>query len=527
MNPEHTIPIVIADDESSIRNGLALAIPWNELHMSVAGIAKDGLEAWNFIQVYKPDIVITDIRMPQMSGLDLIKKCREHHLDIQFIILSGYDEFSYAQTAMRYGARAYVLKPLKIEELIAELENLKEELIQKNRLRLHNSRTVQPSAADISRIQFLNQLVHHEFHHNSDIQNRCKELSMRLDSPAYQIVIFSAAQNGKDSVFGILPQIKELILETTASYGTYAWEEGGTHIIVLFPLADTADPSPAHQAAEDCLALIKTRWHCAILAALGSVEQALIDTGRSYSMALTALSYQLYEPDRDLYDQTILCTQAPAASASNIDTAPLVHAIRKNDREAITGYCSNFFQALFYVPLPPPSFVRGMSIYLITDIQNLFRKQVEEDLNLFSESNYIRINQLATLTQIKEWVLALFLQYGEVISKYLDSRKDTIILEAKNFIETHMNQRLQVEDVASIVNLSPSYFPIYFKSKTGINFRDYVLNIKMEHAKHLLETVDANISEIAYAVGYDDYRSFYRAFKNHTGLTPSEYQTKH
>ena len=112
------------------------------------------------------------------------------------------------------------------------------------------------------------------------------------------------------------------------------------------------------------------------------------------------------------------------------------------------------------------------------------------------------------------------------MSEYRTFGKDRVITKAKLFIENHINSKISAELVAEAVNLSPSYFTIYFKSKTGINFRDYVLGRKMEKAKDLLTAADGNISEISYAVGYDDYRSFYRAFKNYTGQTPSEYQTR-
>lgn len=128
MNVGRTIQVLIADDEAAVRNGLWENVDWKQLNMSVSCGAKDGLEAWEYIKEYKPDIVITDIRMPRMSGLELIKECRSHDMKTMFIILSGYDDFAYAQTAIRYGARAYVLKPLKIEELTAELETLKTEL---------------------------------------------------------------------------------------------------------------------------------------------------------------------------------------------------------------------------------------------------------------------------------------------------------------------------------------------------------------------------------------------------------------
>ncbi|MEG0689328.1 MAG: AraC family transcriptional regulator [Hungatella sp.] len=243
-------------------------------------------------------------------------------------------------------------------------------------------------------------------------------------------------------------------------------------------------------------------------------------------MALTALSYRLYESGQDIYDQDVLCTQAPSISTNSIDTGELIHAIRKNDASAIETYCRHFFRSLLYVPMPPPSFIRGMSIYLVTDVQNALRKQTEH-ASLFAELPYGKINQLETFQELMAWSILLFQQYGESLSPYLCVREDAVILQAKQFIQDHMNRKIQAEDVASFVNLSPSYFAIYFKSKTGTNFRDYVSGIKMEYAKHLLATAHANISEVSYAVGYDDYRSFYRAFKNYTGMTPSEYQAKY
>ncbi|MEG0566502.1 MAG: response regulator, partial [Hungatella sp.] len=164
MDYQPNISILIADDESSIRNGLLSAIPWDELHMTVLGTAKDGMEAWSFIQSCHPEIVITDIRMPHLNGLELIKRCRDYHLDIQFILLSGYDDFTYAQTAIRYGARAYVLKPLKREELIAELENLAEELAQSRSKEQPSDRPDSRSFQELSCRLFFNQLIHNEFH---------------------------------------------------------------------------------------------------------------------------------------------------------------------------------------------------------------------------------------------------------------------------------------------------------------------------------------------------------------------------
>lgn len=536
MNVQPPISVIIADDESAIRNGLHTAIPWQEFNMTVSGVATDGMEAWELIQTLRPDIVITDIRMPRLDGLELLKKCRDSGLCVHIILLSGYDDFSYAQTAIRYGARAYVLKPLKVDELTAELESLREELEQAQAKKEVLSDQDYHSFQELSKKMFFNQLIHNEFHHNRDICRRISELGITLPCSDFQILVFHIRQTQADTPNPILSQAKERIIPSLHSCpNAQLWESDTTHLTLLLPLPDFRAASQAPAAsekgaalsvAENCLHSLMCLPGCLATVGIGPVKHAWIDAGHSYGMALTALSYQLYESGRVIYDQDVICSAPPSVSSNSIDTEPLIDAIRKNDKGAIKAFCESFYHSLLYVPMPPPSFIRGMSIYLVTDVQNTLRKLADEDINLFAELPYVEINQMATLRQIREWSVSLFVMYGGTYSQYLTSRKDQVILKAKEFIRKHMNQKIPAEEVASFVNLSPSYFTIYFKSKTGINFRDYIINVKMEHAKRLLKTARINISEVSYAVGYDDYRSFYRAFKNYTGLTPTEYQAK-
>lgn len=527
MNNGQLIRVVIADDESSIRNGLNTAVPWETLNMSVIGVAKDGMEAWELIHTYKPAIAVTDIRMPRLSGLDLIKKCREENLPTKFIILSGFDDFSYAQTAIRYGARAYILKPLKIDELTAELEGLRDEILEERDNSSMLDLTDYQSLRTSSKKLFLNQLIQNEFRHSSDIIQKLQELHLPLTDSPYQILVFSIQQRAEQAVPDITSEIQEIISEDAGALRYAVWELNPTQVILFVHTDDGPEPDTVSKLADVCLEHFKRLNGYRITIGIGSKENELINAYRSYGNALTALSYQIYEGEQDIYDESVICNLPPTISTNSIDNSELISAIRRNDTDNIRTYCRNYFNSLLYVPMPPPSFIRGMSIYLITDVQNTLRKQVQSDINLFTELPYVTINQMSTLRQIEQWTTDLFSQYSELIGQYLQDRKDSIILDAKQFIQDNMDKKIQAEDVAAHVNLSTSYFTIYFKAKTGTNFRDYVLNVKMEHAKYLLESGQANISEISYAVGYDDYRSFYRAFKNHTGMTPSEYQTKH
>ena len=527
MDNGQTIRVVIADDESSIRNGLNSAVPWDELGMSVIGTAKDGQEAWELIEAYRPAVAVTDIKMPRMTGLELIKQCRDHKLPTKFIILSGYDDFSYAQTAIRYGAKAYVLKPLKIDELMAELEDLKDEILKERSKDASVDLTNYHSLQTSSKKLFLNQLIHSEYRHSSDIRQKLTELHLPLTDSPYQVLVFSILQPDGEAGSKTMALLREGIEAETAACRSCTWESGPSEIVTILHTDGLNGPDRVRALALSCLQRIRRITGCRADVGIGPAEDELLNASRSYSKALTYLSYQLYEKDWDIYDESVVCTQPPAMSTSSVNTSELLNAIRRNDSGKIRSYCQDYFQSLLYVPMPPPSFIRGMTIYLVTDVQNALRKQVPEGNALFGEMPYVIVNRLHTLTQIMEWTTDLFLGYALSAGQYFQDRKDGIILEAKQFIKERMDTKIQAEDVASYVNLSASYFTIYFKQKTGVNFRDYVLNVKMEHAKYLLETGQANISEVSYAVGYDDYRSFYRAFKNHTGMTPSEYQAKH
>lgn len=524
MDSRPVIKVLIADDETAIRNGLYTAVSWEELDMSVTGSVRDGQEAWELINSARPDIIITDIRMPRLSGLDLIKLCRDHGLPCQFIILSGYDDFSYAQTAIRYGAKAYILKPLNIDELTDILKSLKTELDKTNRDRLPDPSVYQTLQTSSKKL-FLNQLIHNEFRYVSDIHKRMEDFPHRLSEKAYLVAVFSVTPEDAARIPSLSETVARSSLNVLKPLLGEVWDSSSDQIVAILYLPDSDGSSAVKKRIHSLLSRLRQDLGIRISAGIGSSETELIHVSRSYANALNALSYQIYETNQDIYDESVICQLPPVLSSNGIHTENLIDAIQKGDKETIVRYCQDFFHSLLYVPMPPPSYIRGMSIYLVTDVQNSLRKQITEDIGLFSDIPYKNINRFITLHQIEEWVTGLLIEYSDLLSQYFQNHKNEVITSAKQYIHNHMNKKIQAEDVAAHVNLSTSYFTIYFKAKTGINFRDYVLKVKIEEAKRLLKTSGDNISQVAYAVGYDDYRSFYRAFKNYTGLTPSEYQT--
>ncbi len=170
--------------------------------------------------------------------------------------------------------------------------------------------------------------------------------------------------------------------------------------------------------------------------------------------------------------------------------------------------------------MPPPNYIRGMCIYLITDIQKELGSGKE-----FSQAEVILpINTIRTFEELKAYMEDFLEACAGKQGSGENGPKNQIIQAAEYYIKSHMGEKILAKDVARHVNLSDVYFTSYFKLKTGINFRDYVIRIKMDHAKGLMERMpDMPVAEVAAATGYDDYRSFYRVFKQNTGVSPSDY----
>ena len=173
MTANFPVSVIIADDEASIRNGLRSAVESMNLNIRVLGTARNGLEAWNLIQTYMPDIIITDIRMPLCDGLNLMKKCKEARFHIDFVILSGFDDFTYAQSAIRYGAKSYLLKPFKNEELKKSLRYYWMKSVKAWSFFLFCRTQRRDHDRSIQKV-VLNQLIHNEFHYEHDLETAVK-----------------------------------------------------------------------------------------------------------------------------------------------------------------------------------------------------------------------------------------------------------------------------------------------------------------------------------------------------------------
>ena len=338
------------------------------------------------------------------------------------------------------------------------------------------------------------------------------------------IALLCSAVISNDRLLPALKQAKSLFISAFSNQSIEAWILREKQLVLLISDAQNKELCSIREPIASILCHLKQQTGIRFYTAISTLADQTEQAAAAYTDALRALSYHIYECENDVYDDTMICRQKPSFSPSSIAYDPMIACIERNDPDEIKKCCAQFVHSLFFTQLPPPDFIRGMCIHVLTNIRVHFLAKHTE----LSPEEPIRPDDVLlchTITELIEWLAAGFLSLSESYKRQKKS-SDPIIEAAKEYIKNHISSNLKAKDVAATVNLSESYFTIYFKTKTGQNFRDYVLNARTDLAKKLLLEQRLSISEIAYATGYQDYRSFSRAFKNVTGISPSDYQNR-
>ena len=525
MNADKIITLLIADDEAAIRNGLSTVMPWEQFGITIAGTAENGKEAYDIIKACHPDIVITDIRMPEMDGLELMEKVKKEKLQTNFIILSGYGDFKYAQKAIQLGAKNYFLKPIKLDELVAEIRHQREEILQSGHV---NSYSAYLNVKSEPKEKFLKKLLKNEYYSYEEIKAEIKGLELSLEESPFRVMVFSI--QGKENMEQEegYRQIKYLMDIVSSELREVRYEFLVSNSYELLAIIHTrrTDLLPVNYQilAARCINRVIRDSTIELLIGIGKEESRLIECSDSYKTALMCLSYCFYETELKIFDESVLCTVPPPAAANRMNYSNLMYYITMNQTERITEFCKEYFCSLLYVSMPPPNYIRGMCIYLITDIQKELGNMEDSLRDLSQAEAILPINTIETFEELKVYMEDFLKACSGKWENRESGQKNQIIQAAEYYIKSHMGEKILAKDVARHVNLSDVYFTSYFKIKTGVNFRDYVIRIKMEYAKGLMERMpEMPVAEVAAASGYDDYRSFYRVFRQYTGVNPSDY----
>ncbi|GIO62795.1 response regulator [Paenibacillus cineris] len=532
LEPER-FKLCVIDDIKSVVEMVSRKPPWQEHGIEVTGTALNGEAGLQIIRETRPDIVLTDIRMPRMDGLQMTRAILEVLPDCKIIILSAYSEFSYAQEAIRLGALDFVKKPFSLEEIVNAVlkarELCREERQETARLAVMEAKIKE--SLPILRQEYLTFLLHHQTT-EADARSRWAYLDIPLDQHDF-FVFVAEIDHFAEKLSGQPVQEVELlrfslhnILEETISAltrGVIIREATDRYVCIM----NGSDPETAALITEACCTNVSRFSRHTISIGVGLGTAAIQELGTAYRQALSALGYHFYTGGNGVYHYSNIENKPLSLhSYSAAAEQELLFALRSgNSAKSLQVLDQLFAELLDSGLLPEPRYVESVGYELSSRICRVLLEQfpygqVEPlELRIAAMKNQVH----PSLQDIRDLLSWLCREACALVEQARSLESTRIIRQAVEYIHSHLDTGLSLEQMAKQINLSQGYFSNLFKKVQGISFQQYVMHEKMEKAKAMLIS-GRQVQEIAQDLGYEHRRYFSEVFKKYTGMTPSEFK---
>lgn len=537
------IKVFLVEDEIVMREGIKSTVQWEREGYEFIGEASDGELAYPMIQNLKPDIVITDIRMPFMDGLELSRMVKKELPETKIIILSGYSDFEYAKQAIGIGVTDYLLKPISSAKLL-EAVNRVAEMIRRERAEKENnghSQRVLEEYEKLERQRFFTGLMFNRMS-MSEVLEKGRELEIDLMAQDYRIVLFGIRQPEElgpvysKELVAVGQEIESAFLERE---GVCLFERGTEGWAFLLKADSEEELEERTQETVNLLKdLVEGREKVEYFGGIGKAVKRLRELTESYSGANRAMSLRYMGRMNEIISseqmQKISLLQEDDIDLSTLDIGKIDRKILQNFlksglAEDVRHFIEDYFEGLGESNVNSMLFRQyiTMDMYFCTAA---FIEELGHDSQCIVEhcGDFKGVGDvLSGVESTKDYLERII---GEAI-RLRDSasmkKYGTLLDTAKEYIlQNYDKDDISLNAVAASVNLSPSHFSTIFSQETGETFIEYLTRVRMEKAKELLRCSNMKSTEIAYAVGYKDSHYFSYLFKKTQGCTPKEFRMK-
>lgn len=537
--------IIIADDEEDVREILARNINQSGKEFQVIGTAENGVDALRLVKELNPSIVITDICMPVLGGLELIKSIQDFDPSIKTVVISGHDEFSYAKKAMALGVTEYLLKPFLPEELFEVLYKIKDNLdhqiaLTKNITKMQNQ--IEKNLI-YSQERFLKKVIEGSYQ-ESEIILEGENVQIDLTAKVYCTGIFKVSVNtghhakelnGDRVIADFFSIIKEQYFDPEIKIYAISFEEN--QIVLIFCGACRNHLlffKHIEQGIEKINESMERYYHTKVNGVLGNAYESIEKISISYQEALSAwkrvLDFKVnivrYDEGKKRNDtEEIGIRQKP----KELELSLLLH-IQMNRREKALEALQEIFVSYASYGIEYMEFVNVSLVELVFRISESLAK-AGGNLGVWEDDKVIhylkRHFTYGSLMEAKSVLEDYIIRCCEEFSIINEKQSEKIVYNVKMLIENNLsNEEFNIEEASAQLFFSHNYVRQVFKQKTGESFNDYLFRRRMEVALELLKNPSQKIREIALSIGYSNQRYFASCFKKYYNCTPTEYREK-
>ena len=530
--------ILLVDDEILVRDAIRENIDWEKLDCELIGDCENGKQAVEFVKTHEVDIVLTDILMPYMDGMELSHFLHDNYPDILIVIFSGFGEFEYAKKAIQYNVSEYMLKPVTAMELTKVIENMKEKLDSRKKEQRKMESLTQVSQdyhknANVIRSKALDCLVKC----TRDVQVSLDELErmgITFQAASYRVAVFDIdtysemyqmdmdkQQESALMAFVLFNVGDEIVVRENAGV---VYQEGNNRVCIIFAGNRTKEFSESiHRICHEIQKKVKEVIGLETSIGIGSWVRSPYELIYSYRLAAKAIDYRYLLGGNLLFDMEEKKTDNSIFLMKDLET--LTEAIKSGDRRLME-------ETLGQIETEIKSALVEKS-YACIYLQQVIRAIGNTCQSLSEEPEKIIAQREALLKAVTEQ--RTFSQAAALVEKYAQEVFDELQelnsssgqrqgMLAMDYIQkNYMDPGLSLNSICSYLNISTSYFSTIFKEMTGETFIEVLTRIRMEKAKELLENTTMKNYEIAEKVGFSDPHYFGISFKKITGKTPTEY----
>lgn len=532
------IKAILIDDEPIITEGLKILIDWKNLNVELLETFHSSIKALEYIKSNSPQIIITDICMPSIDGIELIRQVKNMNIRSKFIILSGYNEFQYAQQAINMGAECYLLKPTVKEQLEEAIFNACGK-IQNEEMLIGLEQKYKKAYIEIEpflKENFFNDLSRGRIK-REEIAAKAEYLGIALYYTNYisAIIMIDCLENnqqfqgesGQQLLKFAVRNISEEILKEK-QYG-HVFNVDDFICILLNCNEKLLSNIEVFSILNEIKDIVEKNIHETLTIGIGNSYEEVYNFKISYKEALTALESRFIIGGNNLIHINNIIEKSDLFDESypfDIQRA-IINSIKMlNNAEAFRNI-ESISDIFVSISRGNEEKIKNLFVELVTIVLREL-KEIGFDTFINEEKdNYImEILQKDTYEELKAYVFYITDLIISNLSGNFKSREQNIIDTTKKYIDSHLAENISLKVLSSIVYMNPSYFSNFFKINTGKNISDYILEARMNKAVEYLLNSDVKVYELAEMVGYGDPRRFSNAFKKYFGMNPNEYKVK-
>lgn len=523
---------LMVDDEEDVSSAIINKLDWNGMGYEQPRYARNGLEALDMAEEEIPDVVMTDIKMPYMDGLELSRRMKELYPNVRIIIFSGFDEFEYARTAIRLEAEEYILKPINAGELSKVFLRIREQLDREHDEEQSLKMLQEYYNKSLPTLQenFYVSLIEGKFS-ETELRQQMEDYRISLDGPNYAVAVFhissSALPEGMSPVL-LAVSVRKLVQERMEENwnGRFFSYLGNTVMIVQ--LGEEAEIIPFTDACDRFCRLAKSMLRATVSAGVGQCCNRLSELPASYTGARSAVSYRMiYGTDRAINIAEIAPQEKNSTERGSDDAMRnIFRMIRMDHAEELPGAIAEHIAGSASAAGSPQEY----RFFIMGVVGELYRFARDNELppeEIFGDNDemYRTIQQLEA-KEFEEWMSVVCRKMRLMIRDKRASTTRSFAERAIDYVQDHYaDNALTVDAVCGHLGVSAAYFSTIFKRETGKTFINYLTDFRMEKAVKLLLGKDEKTYIIAQQVGYSDPNYFSYVFKKQFGVSPSRYKS--